>query len=51
MSASRAVSQRRAVGSFYEVTSFGTVAENVAESLHKGDRVVVFGKGEMETLD
>ena len=34
---------------FYEVVVFDTVAEHAAESLHKGDRVVVVGRGEIET--
>ena len=29
--------------SFYSVTAWRTLAENIAESLHKGDRVVVAG--------
>jgi len=33
---------------FYEVVAFGTLAEHVARSLQKGDRVVVVGKGEVE---
>ena len=28
---------------FYDVTAFETLAENIADSLHKGDRVVVDG--------
>jgi len=32
---------------FYEVVSFGSLAEHVAESLHKGDRVCVVGKDEL----
>jgi len=34
---------------FYDVTAFGTLAENAAESLHKGDRVFVTGRGEVRT--
>jgi single-strand DNA-binding protein len=34
--------------SFYEVVCFATLAEHVAESLLKGDRVVVVGRGELE---
>lgn len=30
---------------FYGLVSFGSVAENVAQSLQKGDRVVVTGEG------
>jgi single-strand DNA-binding protein len=37
--------------SFYDVVCFGSMAENVAESLHKGDRVVVTGKGESEEYE
>lgn len=33
---------------FYQVTVFGSLAEHVAESLHKGDRVIVSGKGRVE---
>ena len=33
---------------FYEVVVFGTLAEHCAESLTKGDRVVVVGKGELD---
>jgi single-strand DNA-binding protein len=33
---------------FYEVSSFGTLAENVAASLAKGDRVVVTGRPELD---
>ena len=29
--------------SFFDVTCFGQLAENVAESIHKGDRVIVTG--------
>ena len=29
--------------SFYSCTAFGALAENIAESLHKGDRVLVTG--------
>lgn len=28
---------------FYDVTAFETLAENIADSLHKGDRVVIDG--------
>ena len=34
---------------FYDVICFGSLAENVAESCHKGSRVVVAGKLEDET--
>jgi len=33
---------------FYEVVCFGTLAENVAQSLTKGMRVVVAGRAELE---
>jgi len=33
---------------FYEVVSFGSLAEHVAECVKKGDRVVVAGKGELD---
>lgn len=33
---------------FYEVVSFGSLAEHVADCLQKGDRCVVTGKGELE---
>lgn len=33
---------------FYEVVSFGSLAEHVAECVNKGDRVVVTGKGELD---
>jgi len=32
---------------FYEVVSFGSLAEHIAECLHKGDRVCVVGKDEL----
>jgi single-strand DNA-binding protein len=34
---------------FYDVTAWGTLAENVAESLEKGARVVVVGRLRYET--
>ena len=34
---------------FYGVTAFGSLAENAAESLQKGDRIVVTGPGEIRT--
>ena len=37
--------------SFYEVVCFGSVAENLAESLVKGNRVVVFGSQEIERYE
>jgi single-strand DNA-binding protein len=36
------------VTTFYDITAFGTLADNVADSLEKGDRVVVVGKPEVE---
>jgi len=36
------------VTEFYEVSCFGSLAEHVAESLRKGQRVVVVGRGELE---
>jgi single-strand DNA-binding protein len=34
---------------FYDLVCFGTLAENVAESCHKGSRIVVAGNLEHET--
>ena len=34
---------------FYDLTAFGSLAENAAECLAKGDRVVVTGRGEVRT--
>jgi len=34
---------------FYDLTAFKSLAENAAESLHKGDRVLVTGRGEDRT--
>ncbi len=34
---------------FYELVCFGGTAEHVAESLSKGDRVLAFGRVELET--
>ena len=34
---------------YYDVTAFGSLAENAAESLTKGARVVVTGRGEVRT--
>ena len=36
---------------FYDVTAFGTLAEHVAMCLHKGNRVIVLGTGQVETWD
>ena len=36
---------------FYDVVCFGSLAENVSESLRKGDRVVVTGKSETEEYE
>jgi single stranded DNA-binding protein len=33
---------------FYELTLFGSVAENATQSFQKGDRVVVIGRAELE---
>lgn len=37
--------------SFYDVTVFGTSATNTAESLQKGQRVIVAGRQEVRTFD
>lgn len=34
---------------FYDVTCFGSLAENVAETIEKGARVLVIGTGKVET--
>lgn len=34
---------------FYDVTAFGSLAENIAASINKGYRVVVIGTGKTET--
>lgn len=34
---------------YYEVTAFGSLAEHVAQSRRKGDRVVVVGTGKLDT--
>ena len=36
------------VSDFYEISCFGSLAENVAECLQKGDRVVVVGRPELD---
>lgn len=36
------------VSDFYEVSCFASLAEHVAESLHKGDRVIVTGRPELD---
>ena len=33
---------------YYEVTAFGSLAEHIAQSRHKGDRVVVVGTGKLD---
>ncbi len=33
---------------FYELRAFRTLAENMVESLHKGDRVIVNGDGQID---
>ena len=38
------------VTEFYDVTCFKSLAENVAECLHKGDRVIVEGEASLETF-
>jgi single-strand DNA-binding protein len=35
--------------SYYDVTAFGTLAENATDSLGKGDRVLVTGRGEVRS--
>lgn len=37
--------------SFFDVTCWATLAENVGDSIQKGDRVVVIGRLEQETWD
>ncbi len=37
--------------SFYDVTVFGTSATNTADSLQKGQRVIVAGRQEVRTFD
>lgn len=37
------------VTEFYSVTAFKSLAENVAECVHKGDRVIVEGEASLET--
>ena len=37
--------------SFFDITCWNSLAENVAESLAKGDRVVVFGRLEQQTWE
>jgi single-strand DNA-binding protein len=39
------------VSDFYEVSCFGSLAENVAESLQKGDRAVVVGRPELDSWE
>jgi single-strand DNA-binding protein len=34
---------------YYSVVCFGSTAEHVCESLQKGDRVIVTGRGELDT--
>lgn len=34
---------------FYDVTTFGSLAESVAQNVARGDVVLVFGKGQTET--
>lgn len=37
--------------SYFDVTAFGSLAENVANSLTKGTRVIVSGRAEQETWE
>lgn len=37
------------VTEFYDIVTFKTLAENVAECVHKGDRVMVEGEASLET--
>ena len=37
--------------SFFDVTGFGSLAENAAESISKGDRIIVTGRLRQETWD
>ena len=37
--------------SWFDVTVWGAMAENVAESLHKGDRVVISGRLEQQSWE
>ena len=37
--------------SYYNVGAFGTLAENSADSLHKGNRIIVTGRMEQRTWD
>jgi single-strand DNA-binding protein len=39
------------VVSFFDITCWASLAENVAESLAKGDRVVVFGRLEQQSWE
>ena len=50
-----AVNRKRKNGeentSFYDVVAFGSTAENLANSLSSGDRVIVAGHQEVRTFD
>jgi len=37
--------------SYFDVTVWGKIAENISNSLHKGDRVVVFGQLKQSTFE
>lgn len=45
----RATGQRTEETSFFDVVCWSDLAENVAESLHKGDRVAVIGRLQQRT--
>ena len=47
----RASQERREQTSFFDVVAWGTLAENTAQSLHKGDRVVVAGRLDQRTWE
>lgn len=41
--------QEQPPATFYDVVTFGSLAENVCQTVHKGHRVVVIGEGKEET--
>ena len=47
----RATNERKEQTSFFDVVTWGTLAENVATSLNKGDRVVVAGRLDQRTWE
>jgi single-strand DNA-binding protein len=47
----RASQERREQTSFFDVVVWGTLAENVAQSLRKGERVVVAGRLDQRTWE